>query len=244
LAYIPNSKNTAQEDLVKLTIITVTLNSVDQLRGTIENVARLKGRYHEYIVVDGGSSDGTQDLLAEYSDVVTFWVSEKDRGIYDAMNKGWRLANVDSRILFLGAGDGVISLPDLQQVGEHDVVYGEVKLEGRGLFRSRADWRLMFGNTLHHQSLLVPKSAHTASPFNCDFPTYADFDFNLRLRRAGIKFIHSPKFMSYAAAGGVSHVLNVDEMVAVCRHNYGVLVVLLAWPYLWLQKLKIKFWFM
>ena len=81
---------------MKITIITITYNSAKTVRDTLESVKSQKFNGElEYIVVDGVSSDGTQDIIAEYKDVVTKFISEPDKGIYDAMNKGIRLATGD-----------------------------------------------------------------------------------------------------------------------------------------------------
>lgn len=78
---------------MKITIITITYNSAKTIRDTLESVKSQKFNGElEYIVVDGASSDGTQDIVAEYNDVVTKFISESDKGIYDAMNKGIRMA--------------------------------------------------------------------------------------------------------------------------------------------------------
>jgi glycosyltransferase involved in cell wall biosynthesis len=221
-----------------LTIITVTYNAAEALQKTILNIATFKGSYDEYIVVDGGSTDETIELLSKSSSVVTHWLSETDSGIYDAMNKGWRLANYRNHILYLGAGDRIVSLPKSTCGFAHSVLFGDVEMEGRGLFRGSADFRLMFGNTLHHQALLVPKVIHPDPPFNCIFPTYADFDFNLRLRRAGARFARDSSLRSFASGNGVSHKLNLREMVSVCRHNYGATIAIAARVYLKLLEIK------
>ncbi len=94
-----------------ITVITVVYNGAKYLEDTIKSVINQTYPNVEYIIIDGGSTDGTIDIIKKYEDYIDYWVSEPDRGIYDAMNKGWSLANDDSRILFLGAGDMVKSFP-------------------------------------------------------------------------------------------------------------------------------------
>src|SRR5687768_8762484 len=94
-----------------ITIITVTYNAAEHLEKTIQQVAKLTYNNLSYIIVDGGSTDRTGALIQQYSNVITRWISERDAGIYDAMNKGWSMADPLSYILFLGAGDYVYSLP-------------------------------------------------------------------------------------------------------------------------------------
>lgn len=227
---------------MKITIITVTFNAAEALSKTLRNASAFREKFHDYIVVDGGSSDGTREVIDFYirMGVVTKWVSESDSGIYDAMNKGWRLADDDSHVLYLGAGDMLVSVPDFHGHGypSDAIFYGNVELEGRGVFRAKADWHLCLGNTLHHQALLVPKWINLDAPFDCKFKTYADFDFNQRLMIRGEEFIFRPDFISFAADGGVSFLLNKSEMVAVCRKNYGRLVAKLSTIFLWMHDLK------
>jgi glycosyltransferase involved in cell wall biosynthesis len=226
---------------LKITIITVSFNARDALRETFENVSKFSGKYHDYIVIDGGSTDGTLELIEEYRGVVTKWASEKDNGIYDAMNKGWRLADEDSHILYLGAGDTLTALPEVLPSYTGAAVFGTVLLENTRLYRSTADFRLMLGSTVHHQALLVPKSAHVEAPFDTSFRTYADFDFNQRLKKKNVRFVFDEKFLAAALPGGFSSRLKISEMVAVVRKNHGLFLAGLSRAYLALQVLKSSF---
>ena len=76
-------------------IITINFNNCDGLRRTIESVVNQTNDNYEYIVIDGGSTDGSVDVIQKYSDRISYWVSEKDDGIYNAMNKGVRHAHGD-----------------------------------------------------------------------------------------------------------------------------------------------------
>lgn len=92
-----------------ISIITVVYNGAKTLRATMDSIVPHLGDDVEYIVIDGGSTDGTQDIIAEYADRLAYWVSERDGGIYDAWNKG--LAQASGRyIRFVGADD--VLLPD------------------------------------------------------------------------------------------------------------------------------------
>src|SRR5690554_7988121 len=91
-------------NLPKVTIITVTYNAEATLERTLQSVAALDYAPLEYLLIDGGSSDGTLALLQAYEAVIDHWVSEPDEGLYDAMNKGMALASGDY-LWFLNAGD-------------------------------------------------------------------------------------------------------------------------------------------
>ena len=87
-----------------ITIITVAYNAVKDIENTILSVLNQTYPNIEYIIIDGGSTDGTLDIIKKYEDKISYWVSEPDKGIYDAMNKGIVKANGDY-LFFLGADD-------------------------------------------------------------------------------------------------------------------------------------------
>jgi len=90
--------------MFNLSIITVNLNNEVGLSKTIESVQNQTYRDYEYIIIDGGSIDGSLNILNEYSQIFTHWVSEPDSGIYDAMNKGIKFAKGEW-IIFMNSGD-------------------------------------------------------------------------------------------------------------------------------------------
>jgi glycosyltransferase involved in cell wall biosynthesis len=223
-----------------VTVITVVYNGAGYLEETIRSVLALDYDNIAHIIVDGGSTDGTVDLIRKYELQLAWWISEPDSGIYDAMNKGWAAAPSDSYILFLGAGDHIVSLPvHLGEFSPDEVIYGDVQLEGR-LFRGEAGFGLKCNNTLHHQALMVNKRLHPEPPFDTRFKVYADFDFNLRLLRSGARFVYAPEFRSIALPGGVSSRKAHSETLRIVRKNYGLAGCALALVYLVLNKLKSK----
>jgi glycosyltransferase involved in cell wall biosynthesis len=210
-----------------ITVITVCRNAKEALEKTIQNVLGLPYDHIEYIVIDGASNDGTAELISKYAHRLKYWVSEQDKGIYDAMNKGWLHAADNSYIVFLGAGDMIISLPDTNNL-KADIIAGEVQIGDKFLFRPKTGLRLMLGNTLHHQALLMRKAVHPTAPFNTDFKTYADFDLNQRLLKSGAKIAIDPTFKAYAMEGGVSTSFNKAESLNVVKSNFGRFYTTLA----------------
>lgn len=207
-----------------ISIITVVYNGADCLEQTIKSVLNLKHHNVEYILIDGGSTDGTLEIIKKYEPHINYWKSEPDRGIYDAMNKGWVVAKEDSYILFLGAGDRIISLPeDMSKYKVDDVIYGKVFIGDNLVFNSSAGFRLKIYNSLHHQALLINKSLSPAEPFDLNFNVYADFDFNQRLMRRGVNFVYSEDFKAFAMPGGISTVLDFAESLRVIEKNYGLI---------------------
>ena len=216
--------------VVRISVITVVLNAASYLEETIQSVIEKKTTVDlDYLIIDGGSTDGTVDVIRKYADQISYWTSEPDNGIYDAMNKGWAAAADDSFILFLGAGDRIISLPDTMSCYRlHDVVYGSVRMGEKTVFKARADYHLKLYNSLHHQALLVNKALHPAPPFNCRYRLYADFDFNQRLKKSGANFAYSPNFIGYACPGGVSDRHCFAETLRIISVNYGFFWAALA----------------
>ena len=112
----------------KISVITVVYNDAANIRNTIESYFSQTWEEKEYIVIDGGSTDGTKDIIAEYADRIAFWCSEKDGGIYDAMNKGISHAT-GTWINFLNSGDNFAFNTSLEDTitavdpNQADVIY-------------------------------------------------------------------------------------------------------------------------
>jgi glycosyltransferase involved in cell wall biosynthesis len=226
------------QDLPLITIITVVYNGAETLLQTINSVSDLNYPNISYMIIDGASTDDTIKIIKENQDKISYWVSEPDKGIYDAMNKGWAKADPNSFLLFLGSGDKILKLPDMASHLNADVIYGDVILGGKGTFRSTMGWRSYLGNTVHHQAMLVKKTVHPEPPFSLKFKIYADFDFNQRLMKSGVKFCKDKDFSAYALEGGVSAEVTTRETLGVVRKNYGIVVVIFASLYYKLQQIN------
>ncbi|MCE5341258.1 MAG: glycosyltransferase [Planctomycetaceae bacterium] len=222
--FCKSSNNTAP----LITIITANFNDGRHLEQTILSVLRLEYDNIEYIVIDGGSKDESVQVLKKYEHAIDYWRSEPDRGIYDAMNKGWDIANEHAFILFLGSGDTIKSLPsDMTVYKKEEIIYGNVILSENKVFTSVADSRLRFRNTLHHQALLINKSIHTKPPFNINYKINADFDFNQRLFKMHYKFTKAENFLAGALPHGISSTINFEKFNIV-KKNYGIFSAFLA----------------
>lgn len=92
------------EKKLKITVITVVYNGIDYIEDTILSVINQDYSNIEYIIIDGKSDDGTMDIVEKYATKISYWVSESDNGIYDAMNKGIKVATGDW-IIFMNCGD-------------------------------------------------------------------------------------------------------------------------------------------
>jgi glycosyltransferase involved in cell wall biosynthesis len=191
------------------------------LFATIQSVNDHRSEEVFFVVVDGNSTDGTKDLLAEAGPLVDLWVSEPDGGIYDAMNKGVALLPVeDGHVLFLGAGDRLLSLPTTRQREPGAVLFGNVQIRHTP-FLSSAGWKLKATNTLHHQGLFVPRNILAVVPFDTTYKIFADFDLNQRLLRSKIAFRPLHSTIAFAEPGGVSWSSSHSEMIAISSKNFG-----------------------
>ena len=223
-------------------IITVVCNAKPYLEKTILNVIEQKETNKiKFIVIDGGSTDGSLDIIKKHRQHIDYWVSEPDKGIYDAMNKGWLQATNDSYILFLGCGDRIIILPNDNTFKTNpDVIIGTVNVNDKETFISKHDFRLKMGNTIHHQAMLVKKCCYPSAPFNIRYKIYADFDFNQQLLKLKKKFVFDPQFTSYMMEAGASKDLDIQEMLSIVNKNYGAGWKTLGRLYLNFQKIRRK----
>ena len=182
---------------MKISIVTPTWNSAETLRDTLESVLRQDYAHFEHIVVDGGSSDGTLDILREYSERYgdrIRWISEPDEGIYDAMNKGIEMCTGDV-VGVLNSDDFFTSSDALSTIaagiGKHDAVYGDihyvdpadvnapVRYYSSALFRR---WKMRFGFMPAHPSFYCRKRIYTDyGLYDNSFRIAADFEMLLRL---------------------------------------------------------------
>ncbi|MEI7675366.1 MAG: glycosyltransferase family 2 protein [Bacteroidales bacterium] len=124
----------------KLSIITINRNNADGLRKTIESVVHQSFKNFEFIVIDGNSTDGSVDVIKEYSEGISFWVSEFDSGVYNAMNKGITRATGEY-CLFLNSGDWLIDEKIVEYFCnldvDYDFVYGDLYLWNNGIVTPR-----------------------------------------------------------------------------------------------------------
>jgi hypothetical protein len=224
-----------------ITIITVIFNGEKYLEQTIQSVINQTYPNIEYLIIDGNSTDGTLDIIRKYEDKINYWLSAPDCGVYDAMNKGWELANNDSYILFLGAGDIIISLPTLEKSSK-DIIFGRAIKGETGFYKtSSSRLRLKLGNTIHHQSLLIHKSWCQTFPFELIYKVYADYDFNSRLLKQGANFVFKKELLAYALPAGLSDRVYIRELLKIIRNHYGIFWMIVAAIYHFYQGIRYGF---
>ncbi len=188
---------------MKLSIITVVRNAKELFLQTLESVKNQTYQNIEYVVVDGNSSDGTKQLIEENQEFITTWISEKDKSLYDAMNKGLKLCTGDF-VWFLHAGDTIPTPQTLENVindvlnketdfQKIDFIYGKVKI--KHLDNSFTDYHkiaptekqlsklgyknFLEGMVICHQAMLVRREI--APLYDLNFRLAGDIDWSIRL---------------------------------------------------------------
>lgn len=199
-----------------VSIITVSFNAHKTLEDTILSVINQDCDDVEYIIIDGGSTDGTVDIIKKYQDRITFWVSEPDKGIYDAMNKGTSISN-GNWILFLNSGDLLLENvlnPLIKRINNnYSIIYGNIKILHKGDYKIRYPKNI---NSLHytmpfcHQAVIVKKSLLIKSTFNINYKLSSDFEFFLK--NINQNFLYVPLTLVEYDLFGLSNKMAFDMM--------------------------------
>ncbi|HTC44717.1 MAG TPA: glycosyltransferase [Steroidobacteraceae bacterium] len=213
-----------------MSIVVVIYNAAEPLEVLLTGLVPHLGSELEIVVIDGGSKDRTLACIERHERHIDYWRSERDQGIYDAMNKGIACAT-GSYILHLNAGDRLLEVPyaELEDclANAVDVACFAVLLSSGITFRPRDGLRLRLDNTWHHQGTFYLRRSHPG--YDLRFPVYADFDANqkLQLRRARVRSFS--KVVAEFSLDGASTVMGSHrERYRVIRKNFGALWVCLA----------------
>jgi len=214
------SRFTAGQPLV--TVVTVARNCCEFLEGTIRSVLGQTYKNIEYIVIDGGSTDGSVEILRQYADRIDQWLSEADNGIYEAMNKGAALA-AGEWIIFMNAGDRfydneVVSRVFSRDCSCYDLMYGDEELDYGGRFakilKAGSAEDLWKGMQFSHQSVFVRTALVLRTGFNTDNTIGADFEMIYRLKQEGRTFLHLDETVAVTQAGGLSDTKRVGTFIS------------------------------
>lgn len=208
-----------------LSIICPTYNSVSTIRTLIDSVMSQTCDAYELIIVDGGSSDGTLELILEYGDRIRY-ISEPDKGIYDAMNKGIDMA-IGEWLYFIGADDSLYSCDAIEKIlpllcERTDVLMCDIISPQLGRCSSLYSLKTYFTNTIHHQGVIYSRKVFETHRYDTSLRIVADYDMNLYIRRNGFIIRYSDVIFANHAPTGISgrpHLANYREEIAV-RNRY------------------------
>jgi len=220
-----------------LSVITVVYNNARDIERTIRSVIEQTYPQIEYVVVDGGSTDGTVDVIKRYSDRITRWVSEPDSGIYDAMNKGLAMATGDY-VLFMNSGDEIYAPDTVARIFATepgaDIYYGETELfddkwESLGLRRhhipERFTWRsFRYGMNVSHQAIYIRRSI--VGRYDTRYELSADIDWVIRAAKQATRAVNTRMLVAKYLVGGMSkkrHRQSLIERFRIFTIHYGLL---------------------
>ncbi len=186
---------------IKISVVTVCYNAVDTIEETMLSVLNQTYTNVEYIIIDGGSTDGTVDIIKKYADRLAYWVSEPDRGIYDAMNKGIAAATGDY-INFMNSGDKFVDNDTIKNAvnifpNNIDIIFGDSieKDNQNNIFFKKCSANpddLKNGPTYRHGASFVRSSIHKSHLFDllkeCQFGFGLDYNNIWTLYQEGYKF--------------------------------------------------------
>jgi glycosyltransferase involved in cell wall biosynthesis len=177
----------------KLSVITVTYNCASLIQKTFDNVLKQDATLVEYIVIDGGSVDGTVDIINRYKDKFSFTISEHDSGIYDAMNKGVNFATGDW-ILFLNAGDvfyDKLELASLNFAWPNNIEFVVFPFVVEGDLQPKLpDLTVRFGMPTSHQAMLISSKIAKKFKLSSNYKVAADYEFFLKRKMQNNDCVH------------------------------------------------------
>lgn len=221
----------------KLSIITIVYNNVRDIERTLKSIIGQTYTNIEYIVIDGASTDGTLDVLYQYKQHITQLITEPDKGIYDAMNKGLALATGEY-VLFMNSGDEIYSPKTVANifatVPDADIYYGETEMindagESLGRRRHKAPekftWRkFKYGMSISHQAIYIKRLL--VEPYDNRYALSADIDWILRAAKKAQNIVNVHQYVAKYLVGGMSkkrHRQSLIERFNIMKEHYGLI---------------------
>lgn len=222
---------------MKLSIITVNLNNRDGLQKTIDSVISQTFQDFEWIVIDGGSTDGSKELIEQYAEHFAYWVSEPDKGIYNAMNKGIKVAKGEY-LQFLNSGDWLWDSNVLQKVFSNnfdgEILYGDIALVQDSepvsirKFNNQLRFSSLYELSLGHQSSFIQTKLLKEEPYDENYKIASDYKFFIRKAIEGKIFQHVDVVIACFDMSGFSNT-NLDltefERVSIGESEIPALVL-------------------
>ncbi|MBS9383924.1 MAG: glycosyltransferase [Dolichospermum sp. BR01] len=211
---------TSSRELPLVSVITVVFNGEKYIEQTIQSVINQSYANIEYLIIDGGSTDETVNIIRKYDDQINYWISEPDKGIYNAMNKALCVATGDW-IFFLGSDDILFNAEVIhkfifcQKDIDVDIIFGDVIFSNNYYFKSKLNYKMLVGNTLHHQSCFYRKYLFNDFRYQDNYKIGADYELNLKIytQNGSYKYISSPvSIFRYEGESSRNRDLGITEM--------------------------------
>jgi len=218
-----------------VSIITVVFNAARELVPLMNSVFAHQNDQVEFLVIDGGSKDGTLELLRASDARIDYWMSEPDGGIYDAMNKGISAAHGEY-LLHLNAGDKLLTVPleVLRACSQKkvDVATFSVLVDSKRIFRPKTGFLLTIENTWHHQGTFYRRAIHPG--YDANYRVFGDMCLNQKMFKEGRSVQLFDTVIAEHRDDGISNSRDsVGEVYKAIRSNFGWQRVLLA--FLWFK---------
>jgi len=224
-----------------LSVITIVYNNVSDIECTILSVLSQTYAGIEYIIVDGLSNDGTLEVIKRYESRIATLISEKDEGIYDAMNKGLAAATGDY-VVFMNSGDEFYDAETVAAVfaagDDADIYYGETEMidangQSLGQRRHKAPkqftWRsFKFGMSVSHQAIYIKRSL--IEPYDRRYQLSSDIDWIIRAAKKAKKIVNVNRYVAKYLVGGMSkkkHRQSLEERFDIMKRHYGLVPTIL-----------------
>lgn len=222
---------------MKLSIITINFNNRDGLKRTIDSVVVQTFHDYEWIVIDGGSTDGSRELIELNAEHFSYWVSEPDKGIYNAMNKG--IAQAKGEYLqFLNSGDWLCDETALERCFSHDfsaeIVYGNLytAFEGKEISKyyqpKRLTFQMLLNDTIMHSPSFIKRELFATEQYDESLRIVSDWKFFLKQALQNRTFEFVDEFVTFFDTTGISATnkeLNKTEREKVIRDEVSKLIL-------------------
>ena len=233
---------------VIISVIIALYNNKSLVEKAIQSVINQKNSGVELIVIDGNSIDGSQEIVEIYKSEVSYYISEPDKGIYDAMNKGVEQAK-GKWIYFLGSDD-TLQPEVLSQVmpylaDTYAMVYGDIVFDSGRRVPSFLSPRILLQNTIHHQGAFYNKSLFVNFRYNTQLRVLSDYELNLKIYRQNLPTQRLPMVIALCREGGASSdlLISLGETNSVRASSIGNGVINKAFSlllYLYYAQKKIR----
>lgn len=222
---------------MKLSIITINFNDKTGLEKTINSIINQTWADFEFIVIDGASTDGSKEILEKYQNQISHWISEPDTGVYNAMNKGIRIANGEY-LIFMNSGDSFVDPTILEKIAPQlefstDIVFGDAIFVANNdetiiNFPKKLNFSFFYENSLCHQSTFLHKSLFLDNQYNEYFKIVSDWEFNVKnICLYGKSYKHIDEVICYYDLNGISStqkILDLEERNKVYKIYFSTFI--------------------